>query len=96
MQSIRNLVLINSEFTINDIAVKCHFNHQLCDGMIDRIRDLMRAGVIKLREKPIWYDVYEAFPPKRDPLHVKPHTRPCTKKQETVPEIFYREDEVRL
>lgn len=55
----------------------------------------MRSGVIKLPEKPIWYDVYEAFPPKRDPLHVEPHTRPCTKKQEIVPELFYREDEVR-
>ncbi|KAI3354713.1 hypothetical protein L3Q82_019201 [Scortum barcoo] len=63
--------------------------------MIGRVRDLMRSGVIKQPEKPIWYDVYVAFPPKRDPLHVKPHTRPCTKKQETVPDIFYREDEVR-
>ncbi|XP_044209861.1 28S ribosomal protein S23, mitochondrial isoform X2 [Thunnus albacares] len=60
-----------------------------------RIRDLMRSGVIQPAEKPIWYDVYKAFPPKRDPLHVKQHTRACTQKQETVPEIFYREDEVR-
>ncbi|XP_022625020.1 28S ribosomal protein S23, mitochondrial isoform X2 [Seriola dumerili] len=60
-----------------------------------RVRDLMRSGVIKPSEKPVWYDVYQAFPPKRDPLHVKPHFRPSTKKQETVPEIFYREDEVR-
>ncbi|XP_070762415.1 small ribosomal subunit protein mS23 [Enoplosus armatus] len=60
-----------------------------------RVRDLMRSGVMKPTEKPIWYDVYEAFPPKRDPLYVKPHTRPCTKKQEAVPEIFYGEDEVR-
>ncbi|XP_067364675.1 28S ribosomal protein S23, mitochondrial isoform X2 [Channa argus] len=60
-----------------------------------RVRDLMRSGVIKPTEKPIWYDVYEAFPPKRAPLHVKPHTRPSIKKEETVPKIFYREDEVR-
>ncbi|XP_070826280.1 small ribosomal subunit protein mS23 [Chaetodon trifascialis] len=60
-----------------------------------RVRDLICAGVIKPPEKPIWYDVYRVFPPKTDPLHVKPHTRHCTKKQETVPEIFYREDEVR-
>ncbi|XP_039978950.1 28S ribosomal protein S23, mitochondrial [Xiphias gladius] len=60
-----------------------------------RVRDLMRSGVIKPTEKPIWYDVYQAFPPKRDPLHVKPHARLSTKKQETVPEILYREDEVR-
>ncbi|XP_040901492.1 28S ribosomal protein S23, mitochondrial [Toxotes jaculatrix] len=60
-----------------------------------RVRDLMRSGVIKPSEKPIWYDVYQAFPPKRDPLYVKPHTRATVKKKETVPEIFYREDEVR-
>lgn len=60
-----------------------------------RVRDLMRSGVIKSSEKPIWYDIYKAFPPKRDPLHVKPHTRPDTRKHETVSEIFYREDEVR-
>ncbi|XP_074496180.1 small ribosomal subunit protein mS23 [Sebastes fasciatus] len=60
-----------------------------------RVRDLMRSRVIKQQDKPIWYDVYEAFPPKRDPLYVKPHTRRSTNKQETVPDIFYREDEVR-
>ncbi|KAE8295718.1 28S ribosomal protein S23, mitochondrial [Larimichthys crocea] len=60
-----------------------------------RVRDLMHSGVIKPTEKPIWYDVYRAFPPKRDPLYVKPQSRTFTKKQEAVPEIFYREDEVR-
>uniref|UniRef100_A0A3Q3WCG8 Small ribosomal subunit protein mS23 n=1 Tax=Mola mola TaxID=94237 RepID=A0A3Q3WCG8_MOLML len=66
-----------------------------CDCMIDRVRDLMRSGVIKPQEKPIWYDVYGAFPPKREPLHVKSLIRPCTKKDDTVPEIFYGEDAVR-
>ncbi|KAM6987589.1 small ribosomal subunit protein mS23 [Tautogolabrus adspersus] len=60
-----------------------------------RVRDLMRSGVVKPSEKPIWFHVYEAFPPKRDPLHVKAWRRPGTKIQESVPEIFYREDEVR-
>uniref|UniRef100_A0A3Q3WCG3 Small ribosomal subunit protein mS23 n=1 Tax=Mola mola TaxID=94237 RepID=A0A3Q3WCG3_MOLML len=59
------------------------------------VRDLMRSGVIKPQEKPIWYDVYGAFPPKREPLHVKSLIRPCTKKDDTVPEIFYGEDAVR-
>ncbi|XP_066542754.1 28S ribosomal protein S23, mitochondrial [Hoplias malabaricus] len=61
-----------------------------------RIRDLMRSGVIKVSEKPLWFDVYAAFPPKRDPLYVKPSRklRP-QKKQDPVPEIFYKEDEVR-
>ncbi|KAM8768657.1 28S ribosomal protein S23, mitochondrial [Acanthopagrus latus] len=63
--------------------------------VFSRVRNLMHSGVIRLPEKPIWYDVYEAFPPKRVPLHVKPHTRPCTKKRETVPEVFYKEDDIR-
>lgn len=63
--------------------------------VFSRVRDLMRSGVMKPAEKPIWYDVYKAFPPKRDPLYVKPHTKSYRKKQETVPEIFYREDEIR-
>lgn len=60
-----------------------------------RVRDLMRAGVIKHSDKPIWYDVYMAFPPKREPLYVKPAAKIYGKKEEAVPEIFYREDEVR-
>lgn len=54
----------------------------------------MHSGVMKPQEKPIWYDVYKAFPPKRDPLYVKPVSRP-TRKQDPVPEIFYKEDDIR-
>ncbi|KAL0973340.1 hypothetical protein UPYG_G00202190 [Umbra pygmaea] len=60
-----------------------------------RIRDLMRSGVIKESDKPIWFDVYKAFPPKKDPLYVKPVAKVYGKKAETVPDIFYREDEIR-
>lgn len=59
-----------------------------------RVRDLMRAGVIKLEEKPIWFDVYAAFPPKREPLYEKP-VRPLKNAADTVPEILYKEDEIR-
>lgn len=60
-----------------------------------RVRDLMRAGVIKQEEKPIWFDVYAAFPPKREPLYEKP-VRPLKKRAaDTVPEILYKEDEIR-
>ncbi|XP_061829185.1 small ribosomal subunit protein mS23 isoform X2 [Nerophis lumbriciformis] len=60
----------------------------------------MRSGVKKPEEKPIWYDVYKAFPPKREPLHVRSCTRfkvqgQDDKKPDPVPEIFYAEDEVR-
>lgn len=67
----------------------------VCNSVIFRVRDLMLSGVIKPASKPIWYDVFEAFPPMRDPVYVKPHNRPGMKKQESVPEIFYEEDEVR-
>ncbi|XP_003459767.1 small ribosomal subunit protein mS23 [Oreochromis niloticus] len=60
-----------------------------------RVRDLIRSGVIKPKEKPLWYDVYKTFPPKRAPLHVKPVTSPSAKKQGIVPEIFYSEDKIR-
>ncbi|RVE64433.1 hypothetical protein OJAV_G00125950 [Oryzias javanicus] len=63
--------------------------------VFSRVRDLMRSGVIQKADKPIWYDVYEAFPPKREPLYVKKQSRPAVNKQDPVPEIFYREDEVR-
>ncbi|XP_069581907.1 small ribosomal subunit protein mS23 [Brachyistius frenatus] len=63
--------------------------------VFSRVRDLMRSGVVKPSHKPVWYDVYEAFPPNRDPLHVTPPFRTGTSTQDTVPEVFYREDEVR-
>ncbi|KAF0022457.1 hypothetical protein F2P81_025270 [Scophthalmus maximus] len=63
--------------------------------VFNRVRDLMRSGVIQPTEKPLWYDVYQAFPPKRDPLQVKPRNRPSSQKRETVHDIFYQEDEVR-
>lgn len=60
-----------------------------------RVRDLMRAGVVKEKDKPIWYDVYAAFPPKRTPLYVKPHWKHVQKTEDNVPEIFYKEDVIR-
>ncbi|XP_077397372.1 small ribosomal subunit protein mS23 isoform X2 [Festucalex cinctus] len=63
--------------------------------VFSRVRDLMRSGVIKPTEKPIWYDVYEAFPPKRPPLYVSLNRRYRGKKPDPVPEIFYEEDKIR-
>ncbi|KAM4034783.1 small ribosomal subunit protein mS23-like [Anomaloglossus baeobatrachus] len=59
-----------------------------------RTRDLMRAGVIKQKEKSIWYDVYAAFPPKREPTYEKPLNR-RNKLPDNVPEILYSEDVIR-
>ncbi|XP_030041874.1 small ribosomal subunit protein mS23 [Microcaecilia unicolor] len=59
-----------------------------------RVRDLMRAGVIKQSEKPIWYDVYAAFPPKTEPLYQEPPKRFYNLK-DNVPPILYEEDVIR-
>ncbi|XP_033906402.2 small ribosomal subunit protein mS23-like isoform X1 [Acipenser ruthenus] len=59
-----------------------------------RVRDLMRAGVVKDADKPIWYDVYAAFPPKKEPVYQKPIAR-FGKVVDKVPEILYKEDTVR-
>ncbi|KAM9801267.1 small ribosomal subunit protein mS23 [Neosynchiropus ocellatus] len=64
-------------------------------SVFSRVRNLMISGVLKPKEKPLWYDVYEAFPPKREPLYVKPHPFPPTQKADPVPAIFYSEDVVR-
>ncbi|XP_075708934.1 small ribosomal subunit protein mS23 [Rhinoderma darwinii] len=63
-------------------------------SVFTRTRDLMRAGVIKPNEKPIWYDVYAAFPPKREPTYEKPLNR-RNKLPDNVPAILYSEDVIR-
>ncbi|CAH6775882.1 28S ribosomal protein S23, mitochondrial isoform X1 [Phodopus roborovskii] len=57
-----------------------------------RTRNLMRAGVLK--EKPLWYDVYEAFPPLREPVFRRPRLR-YGKAKADIQDIFYREDQIR-
>ncbi|XP_074647887.1 small ribosomal subunit protein mS23-like [Tubulanus polymorphus] len=34
-----------------------------------RVQGLLRAGALKDVDKPIWFDVYEAFPPKIEPKY---------------------------
>ncbi len=55
----------------------------------------MRAGVVKHEERPVWFDVYAAFPPKREPLYEKPVRPRKIHAADTVPEILYKEDEIR-
>ncbi|KAM4701393.1 small ribosomal subunit protein mS23 [Discoglossus pictus] len=59
-----------------------------------RVRDLLRSGVIKPNEKPVWYDVYAAFPPKREPVYEEPERR-RRNLPDNIPAILYKEDVVR-
>ncbi|XP_054989895.1 28S ribosomal protein S23, mitochondrial [Sorex araneus] len=61
-------------------------------SIFSRTRDLIRAGVLK--EKPLWFDIYEAFPPLREPVFRRPALR-YGKAKAQVPEIFYQEDRIR-
>ena len=53
------------------------------------MRGLLRSGAVLEENKPIWYDVYAAFPPKTDPTLVRaePTNEPVN--------ILYIEDLVR-
>jgi hypothetical protein len=57
--------------------------------LIHRVRGLLRSGALKEEDKPIWYDVYTAFPPKYEPKYDRPAP--------DVPlrNIFYLEDTIR-
>ncbi|XP_016962292.1 probable 28S ribosomal protein S23, mitochondrial [Drosophila biarmipes] len=54
-----------------------------------RVQGLLRGGAMKTEDKPIWYDVYAAFPPKLEPRFDRPAP------EIPVRNIFYAEDVVR-
>lgn len=63
-----------------------------CSVPCPRTRDLIRAGVLK--EKPLWYDIYVAFPPLREPVFRRPRLR-YGKAKAPVQDILYHEDRIR-
>uniref|UniRef100_A0A1B0DRG0 Small ribosomal subunit protein mS23 n=1 Tax=Phlebotomus papatasi TaxID=29031 RepID=A0A1B0DRG0_PHLPP len=54
-----------------------------------RTSGLLKSGAMKPEDKPLWYEIYKAFPPKAEPRYDRP--APNT----TVRDIFYPEDVVR-
>ncbi|XP_055843940.1 probable 28S ribosomal protein S23, mitochondrial [Episyrphus balteatus] len=57
--------------------------------IFSRTTGLLRSGAMKPEDKPIWYDVYAAFPPKVEPRFDRPIPNLPIRK------IFYAEDVVR-
>ncbi|KAM7351837.1 mitochondrial ribosomal protein S23 [Cochliomyia hominivorax] len=55
-----------------------------------RVNGLLRSGAMKPEDKPIWYDLYEAFPPKLEPRFDRPAPQNLP-----IRSIFYEEDVVR-
>ena len=56
-----------------------------------RLTALLDAGVVRTEFRPIWLDVYEAFPPRLEPRW----DRLPEGSDEPLPKILYREDEAR-
>ena len=54
-----------------------------------RVTGLIRTGALTQEEKPIWYDVMAAFPPKVPPVY---HQCP---QDVQVADIIYKEDLIR-
>uniref|UniRef100_A0A8C3W427 Small ribosomal subunit protein mS23 n=1 Tax=Catagonus wagneri TaxID=51154 RepID=A0A8C3W427_9CETA len=61
-------------------------------SVFSRTRDLIRAGVLK--EKPLWFDIYNAFPPLREPVFRRPRLR-YGKAKAAIQDILYHEDRIR-
>ncbi|XP_024051187.2 28S ribosomal protein S23, mitochondrial isoform X2 [Terrapene carolina triunguis] len=59
-----------------------------------RTRDMLRSGVLAEAQKPLWFDVYAAFPPLREPVYREPGQR-YGKVKDVIPPILYQEDEIR-
>ncbi|XP_044733074.1 probable 28S ribosomal protein S23, mitochondrial [Chrysoperla carnea] len=57
--------------------------------IFERVGGLLKSGAIKAEDKPIWFDVYDAFPPKLEPRYDRPAPKISVKP------IFYKEDIVR-
>ncbi|KAJ8955727.1 hypothetical protein NQ318_008599 [Aromia moschata] len=54
-----------------------------------RTTGLIKSGALSWDDRPLWYDIYEAFPPQEEPRFDRPAPNIKLKK------IFYKEDEIR-
>ena len=49
----------------------------------------MQWGALQWEDRPLWYDLYEKFPPLEEPRYDRPAPNI------TLPKIFYQEDKIR-
>nr|UAM96083.1 ribosomal protein L23 [Hippodamia variegata] len=54
-----------------------------------RTLGLIKNGAKRWEDRPLWFDVYEAFPPKEEPTYARPAPNLKLKN------IFYKEDQIR-
>ena len=56
---------------------------------------MLKSGVMSYDDRPLWYDVYEAFPPIREPKYIEdpgPDELGQVNIEDDVRPIFYEED----
>nr|CAH7748660.1 unnamed protein product [Callosobruchus chinensis] len=54
-----------------------------------RTTGLIQSGALNWADRPLWYDIYEAFPPKEEPRYDRPAPNMKLKP------ILYKEDKIR-
>lgn len=57
--------------------------------IFSKVTGLLQSNALREVDKPLWYNVYKAFPPKYEPRY----DRPVPTKE--IPNIFYPEDVIR-
>ncbi|XP_053689081.1 28S ribosomal protein S23, mitochondrial [Sabethes cyaneus] len=57
--------------------------------ILTRTQGLLRSGAMKWDDRPLWYDVVVAFPPKEEPRYDRPAANVALRP------IFYNEDNIR-
>ncbi|XP_064460046.1 small ribosomal subunit protein mS23-like [Ornithodoros turicata] len=58
--------------------------------ILTRVQGLMKAEALKYEDRPLWYDVYEAFPPIDEPNYYR-----VPQNSTPIRNIFYSEDVIR-
>ncbi|GFG35551.1 hypothetical protein Cfor_11570 [Coptotermes formosanus] len=74
--------MVNGQKNYNVVITKTVFP-------LYRLKGLLRSGGLKEEDKPIWYDIYEAFPPYYEPKFDRPAP------DIPIRNIFYPEDAIR-
>lgn len=67
-------------------------------SIYSRINDMIKSGTLDYDKRPLWFDVYAAHPPIREPVYIadtKPDEYGLTEVKDDVRKIFYPEDKVR-
>ncbi|XP_014245407.1 probable 28S ribosomal protein S23, mitochondrial [Cimex lectularius] len=87
--SLRRSPNLNNKTTTKAKSSMAHSRLERIGTIYTRITGLIKSGAMKLEDRPIWYEVYEAFPPETPPLYSQKVS------DKPIRDIFYPEDKIR-